>query len=282
MDGFQLFWSMIPGADETAKLRFLVVAASGAGVAWGLVRWLRKEDLGTTAKTILKTQASAESQAAAERMELRELVLMLSSRVEARLAALPGEAGMGLKGAMGAIMQDLKAAVERLAAGGHEDALLKLQAGECGPAMAVFARMRSAALKKRAAEKEEAALARQQGALALLTDEDEAMRHYALACALDPDDAEGWNRLGALKLRAGDGDGAHRCYNQAMALGESAGDRPAAGEAMSHLGLLLSREGERAEACAKWKNALELFRQIGMEAQIAQVETWMREAGCPD
>src|SRR5271165_655682 len=130
MDGFQLFWSMIPGADETAKLRFLVVAASGAGVAWGLVRWLRKEDLGTTAKTILKTQASAESQAAAERMELRELVLMLSSRVEARLAALPGEAGMGLKGAMGAIMQDLKAAVERLAAGGHEDALLKLQAGE--------------------------------------------------------------------------------------------------------------------------------------------------------
>jgi tetratricopeptide (TPR) repeat protein len=256
MGGIEFLWSLVPGADDAAKLRFVIASAGSLGLVWGVVRWLRKEDLGTTTKTILKTQASAEQHAAAERMELRELVLMLSARIEARFASLPGEAGMS---GMAAITRDLQTAVERLAADGQEKALQQLAMGNG-----------------------EAALARQLGAIALLTDENEAMRNYALACALDPDDAEGWTRLGALKTGAGDADGAHRCYTRAMELGKSANRMEIAGEAMSHLGLLANQGGSRAEACEKWKNALEIFRQIGMEAQVAQVESWMREAGCAE
>jgi tetratricopeptide (TPR) repeat protein len=279
MGGIEFLWSLVPGADDAAKLRFVIASAGSLGLVWGVVRWLRKEDLGTTTKTILKTQASAEQHAAAERMELRELVLMLSARIEARFASLPGEAGMS---GMAAITRDLQTAVERLAADGQEKALQQLAMGNGEAAMDVFSRMKAANLNKPASEKDEAALARQLGAIALLADENEAMRNYALACALDPDDAEGWTRLGALKTGAGDADGAHRCYTRAMELGKSANRMEIAGEAMSGLGFLANQQGSRAEACEKWKNALEIFRQIGMEAQVAQVESWMREAGCAE
>jgi tetratricopeptide (TPR) repeat protein len=283
MDGFQHIWALIPGADDAAKLRFVIAGAAGAGAVWGLVRWLRKEDLGTTTKTILRTQASAEERAVQERHELRELVLQLATRVEAQLAASTGEAGVELFGGSSGIMQDLAEAVNRLAGEGNDEALGKLAAGDGTPAMRALGRMRAMSLRSRTgAEKEEAALARQQGAIALLSDADEAMRHYASACVLDPDNAEGWSRLGALNLSTGDAEGAERCYGRAMALGNSAESQEAMGIAMGHLGLLANRRGDRAAACAMWRQAIDLFRQVGMQPQIEAVEGWMREAGCAE
>lgn len=278
METFLHLWALIPGADDAAKLRFAIAGAAGLGVVWGLVRWLRKEDLGTTTKTILKTQATAEERAAQERHELRDLVLQLAARVEARLSEMQGEAGLEVAEVSGGIMQDLRAAVQHLADEGNADALGKLAAGDIGPAMDAFAKMRAVSAQTRdIAKREEAALAREQGAIALLKDADTAMRHYEAACELDPDNASGWNRLGALYLSAGNGAGAQRAYERAATPGA---EPETMGDAMSHLGLLAGRRGDRAVACAMWRQALDLFRQVGMQAQIEEIERWMHETGC--
>jgi Flp pilus assembly protein TadD len=316
-------WALFPGTDDASKLRFLIVAAGGLGVAWGLVRWLRKEDLGTTTKTILKTQRTADERAADERRELRELVLQLSVRVDARLAELSPpspDPGMG-HAAADIIMKDLTSAVHRLAAQDREPIIGQLTAGAGRAAMTVLAQMRAGLSKTRvAAAKEEARLAREQGALAFLDDTHEAIRHYKEACELDPDDEQCWNGLGALQFAAGDLDGARRCFGRVMELeidsvGQEAFAYAAcnlgkihfmqggleaaealqeqalalftavehkAGMAASYgmLGKVADRRQDKAGACGLWANALDLFRQIGMKPQIEEVETWMREAGC--
>ncbi len=231
MDIFYQIWALLPGLDDAAKLRLMIVAAGGLGVAWGVVRWLRKEDLGTTAKTILKTQRTVEERAAEERRELRELVLQFSATVEARPAALPRlspEFGMGVKETPHAITDDLSAAVHRLAARGDAIALEQLAAGDDRAAAAALASMRAEVSKTRVAVwKEEAELAREQGALAYLNDTREAVGLYAEACELDPDNADGWNRLGSLNIQAGDLDGAKRCFERVMVLDNSIADQEA-------------------------------------------------------
>jgi tetratricopeptide (TPR) repeat protein len=323
MNIFYGIWALLPGTDDASKLRFLIVAAGGLGVAWGLVRWLRKEDLGTTTKTILKTQRTADERAGEERRELRELVLQLSVRVDARLAELSPlspESGMA-DAAADSIMKDLTSAVHRLAAQGGEPIIEQLTAGNGRAAMTALAQMRAGLSKTRvAAAKEEARLAREQGALAFLDDTHEAIRHYKEACELDPDDAQGWNGLGALQLAAGDLDGARRCFGRVMELeidrvGQEAFAHAAcnlgkvhlmqggleAAEAMQEqalalfstlehkegmadsygmLGKVAERRQDKAGACGLWAIALDLFRQVGMKPQIEEVETWMREAGC--
>jgi len=274
MDIFHTILALFPGANDAAKLRFLIVAAASLGAVWALVRWLGGQKPGAASKTALEAHA-------AEPVDVPQLLQQLSARLEALLAAMPGEAGIGLAGAKSAIVKDLTAAVQRLAGTGDEAALASLAAGDCGPAMAALAKIRTASLQSEAAaEAEEAALAREQGAIALFADPDDALRLYASACVLDPDNAGGWYRLGELKLHAGDSEGARRCYAQAVSLSNAAADPEAMGTALSYLGLLSKREGNRAEACALWREALDVFRAEGMTAQIAELEGWMREAGC--
>jgi tetratricopeptide (TPR) repeat protein len=189
--------------------------------------------------------------------------------------------------------------------------------------MTALAGMRAALSKTRAATvKEEAALAREQGAFAFLDNADEAIRHYAEACELDPDNAEGWNRLAALKLQAGDLDGAQRCLERAMAAEASSTAQAALAHAARNLGKIHLVQGrldeaeainekalalcsamdhkegmadaygtfgklaeerrDKASACAMWAKALDLFRQVGTRAQIEEVEGWMRKAGCAE
>ncbi|MGO9170920.1 MAG: tetratricopeptide repeat protein [Rhodomicrobium sp.] len=279
MDIFHNILTLFPGANDAAKLRFLIVAAAGVGLLWGLARWLGREKSGATSKTALDAQAPG-GRAAAEPVDVPQLLLNLSSKLEALLAAMPGEA-IGLPGAKSAIVKDLTAAVHRLAGNRDETALASLAAGDYGPAMAALAKIRMASLQSEAAaEADEAALAREQGAIALFADSDDALRLYASACVLDPDNAGGWYRLGELKLHAGDPEGARRCYAQAVSLSNAAADPEAMGTALGYLGLLSKREGNRAEACALWREALDVFRANGMTAQIEELEGWMREAGC--
>ncbi|MGO8952959.1 MAG: hypothetical protein ACLPWS_05320 [Rhodomicrobium sp.] len=274
MDILNNLWALFPGANDAAKLRLFIEVVGGVGLFWVLARWLglHKPDA-----------ASPGTRAAAEPVDVPQLLLELQARLEALLAAMPGEAGIGLFGASSAIVKDLTAAVQRLAGTGDEAALVSLAGGECGPAMAALATIRMASLQSEAAaEAEEAALAREQGAIALFADPDDALRLYASACVLDPDHAEGWYRLGELKLHAGDASGARRCYAQAVSLGNAAADPEAMGTALSYLGLLSKREGNGEEACALWREALDVFRAGGMKAQIEEVEGWMREAGCAE
>jgi len=40
------------------------------------------------------------------------------------------------------------------------------------------------------------------------------------------------------------------------------------------------QRGDIAQACAHWKRARDLYRQIGAKPMVERVEGWMREAGC--
>jgi tetratricopeptide (TPR) repeat protein len=285
MDFLSTLWTSIPGAEDSAKLRFLIVAAGGLGVVWGLVRWLRKEDLGTTTKTILKTQRGAEERAAGDSERLRHLeglVQNLEATLASRLAALPYVPGKEIGGeAASAIAQDLNAAVQRLASGGEEAALESLAAGDEREAMKVLTDMRAEKNKAREdARKEEAALSRELGAIALLSDTHEAMRHYAEACELDPENAAGWTQLGHLQRGAGDFAPAMVTYERV--LGNASADPASMAIATCNLGTLNEMRGDMGAACENWRKALALFRQVGMPVQIEQVEDWMRAAGCPD
>ena len=70
------------------------------------------------------------------------------------------------------------------------------------------------------AAKEEAALYRQRGALAYLHDTEAALRFYAKAAELDPDDGEGLYFLGQLQARAGDRPAAKRSFERLIDLGD--------------------------------------------------------------
>jgi tetratricopeptide (TPR) repeat protein len=284
MDVLTHIWELIPGVDDAAKLRFVVVAAGGLGAVWGLVRWLRKEDLGTTAKSILKTQAGVVERANenADRLRhLEDLFAGLQSTLEARLGALPNAPamqGMAVEG----IASDLRAAIVRLGIQGHSAALSDLAAGNGSAAEAAFDSMRAAISRSREeAAKEEAALAREQGAIALLTDSGDAMRHYAAACKADPEEPSNWQRLGHLEMGAGNLAIAKEMYSKALAL--SLKDNSTEGMAFGYatLGKLAEMRQDMTEACGTWRSALMLFRQVGMTSQIEQVEGWMRDAGCP-
>jgi len=172
-----------------------------------------------------------------------------------------------------------------------------------------------------AANKRAARRYRQIGALAFLHDTHKAMAAYAKAVELDPEDPDGWNRLGLLQKRTGALDAATRSFERVLALGNKAGRKDVEAAASGNLGAiyltrgeldraeemylqslkietelgrkegmaqdngnlgtLYQQQGDTARACQHWRTARDLFREIGSPT-AAQVEGWMRDAGCPE
>ena len=116
-----------------------------------------------------------------------------------------------------------------------DEALSQLEAGDTAKAEEIF----RGVLERRRAEgtdayKEAAAAARHLGALAFLHDDtDAALRAYSEAVELDPDDADGWNRLGQLRHRAGNLDGAVDAYERSFASGMLPATSPSSPTAIS-------------------------------------------------
>jgi len=50
--------------------------------------------------------------------------------------------------------------------------------------------------------------------------------------------------------------------------------------AYTGLGSVYETRGDLADACSYWNKALNLYREVGMNRQIAEIESWMRDAGC--
>lgn len=65
-----------------------------------------------------------------------------------------------------------------------------------------------------------------------------------------------------------------------LALYEALSRKEGMAVAYGNLGALAKQRGNIAQACAHWRTARELFRQIGAKPMVEQVEGWMREAGC--
>ncbi len=79
-----------------------------------------------------------------------------------------------------------------------------------------------------------------------------AERDFAVAVAVRPDFARGWNNLGIAHARQGDGAGARRDYDHAIAL-----DRKFAAPRMN-LGVLALRDGQLEEALAAFDSAVQV------------------------
>ncbi len=175
-------------------------------------------------------------------------------------------------------VRQLTAAVEALSAErsdpdappGIDEALRLLKDGETGAAEAVFEAVKA----RRKAEgegamKEAAAAARHIGALAFLHDTDKALAAYREAVDLDPDDPDGWNRLGRLLDRTGDLDGATDAYNRVLALGNRAADRAIIAVATGNLGILYATRGELDRAEEMYRKSLEIEEALGRKEGMA-------------
>jgi tetratricopeptide (TPR) repeat protein len=150
---------------------------------------------------------------------------------------------------------------------GIDDALAELAQGNTEAAEALF----QAVADRKAADVQEAAAAlRHLGALAFLHDTPKALRAYRRAVAFDPEDVEGWIRLGYLLVRIGQLDEAVGAYRKVLALGEETGDRSFMARAYGSLGTVYLMRGDLAQAEALYRKALELQEALGNEEGMAR------------
>ncbi|MDX2265919.1 MAG: hypothetical protein NW215_13240, partial [Hyphomicrobiales bacterium] len=130
------------------------------------------------------------------------------------------------------------------------------RSGDAAPLMRALAAEEAARGKaqvKRAAQRY-----RDSGAIAFLTDTKTALEDYTRATELDPDNPEGWLRLGALRQRAGVLDQARDALLTALKTSGPA-DALFRYSALSYLGDIASSRGEKAEALKRFEESFSVL-----------------------
>ncbi len=153
---------------------------------------------------------------------------------------------------------------------GIDAALKQLAEGKTEAAESIFQQVLE---QKRAggeaASKDAAAAARHIGALAFLHDTQKALSAYAQAVELDPENADGWNRLGHLRHRVGDLDGAIAAYERVLRLGNVAEERGVIAAAYGNIGTVYQTRGDLAKAEEYYLKALAIEKELGRKEGIA-------------
>ena len=157
--------------------------------------------------------------------------------------------------------QDINASQSELKA-----ALAALAKGNTTMAKSLFART---AEKAEQQAKQGAEALRNLGALAFLDNTQEAVQAYRRATQLDPDNADGWNKLGLLLMRVGDLTEAITSYNTVLALGEQHDDKGEIANAYGNLGIIYAIRGELDKARAFFQKALTLDKALGRKEGMA-------------
>jgi protein O-GlcNAc transferase len=230
----------------------LAVLAGGAALA--LYKWRKGpgEDAPVTTTDIEKLK--------------RDILAQLAAKERAGEGAAATGAGPGGDG----LAKDLSAAIGTLAKAGKTQALELLEQGDRSAAdAALAAKIAELEAARGKAASGEAALYRQRGALAFLSDTAEAMRHYAKAAELDPDDPDGWNNLGHLQDRVGALDAAIASYGKVLALGNSVADKAVIAAATGNLGNVYETRGNLARAEEMYRKALALYEELGRKQGMA-------------
>lgn len=122
-----------------------------------------------------------------------------------------------------------------------------------------------------AANREAAEAARHLGALAFLHDTDKSIAAYRRATELDPENADGWNRLGHLLSRTGALDEAEAAYRVVASRGEATNDQGVLAVAYGNLGNLYQTRGDLDEAEAMYRKGLALNEALGRKEYMAAI-----------
>jgi tetratricopeptide (TPR) repeat protein len=167
-------------------------------------------------------------------------------------------------------------------AAGIAEAFARLEAGDSAAAAAIFrAAWEAKAAEIAAARRQAAEAARHYAALAGLHDHDAALAAYVEAARLEPEHAEGWNRLGLAQARAGRLSDAEASFKQLLALGQAAGDDALVALAAGNLGLVALLRGDLDQAEAQIRQSLACEAGLG-EAGLGEAglgEAGLGEAG---
>ena len=164
---------------------------------------------------------------------------------------------------------------------GMEEALALLREGKFEAAEALFTKIGEAkAAVGMAANKEAAHAFRNIGNIASLYDTRKALNAYAKATRLEPDDPEGWNKLGHLQRRIGEFEAAHRSFERVLELGKQGDNQEWIAIATGNLGLVYCERGDldRAEVMHKKSLAIDeaLDRKEGMARYIPRFRSPLR------
>ena len=229
-------WDSIPAKGETAdKLSLLFTIIGGLGglsfFYWLWQKWKKPDP-----------ESKFDELGSKVERQLEQLRKDLIEQTRAKSAALAAAHQPGAKEAEASIERDIGAAIATLSEAGKTAALAALKRGDTLAAdAALAANIAEIEMARTGAAKEEAALYRQRGALAYLNDTQAALRFYAKAEELDPDDGEGLFFLGQLQARAGYGLAAKQSFERLIALGNQI-----EGEASQHWAHLLLGDVEGA------------------------------------
>ena len=243
----QRVWNWVPGKNAWEKLS-LVFAVLGVLVAVpSTVDWVRQQWNGTSVDKQIK-----------ELKDLRQPALASTGRSAAVTATSPAT-------------DSLNPASKRTSAppskpwrkAARKEALAALKRGDTKAAEAVLAEKIDQLDKARTGSaQKEAALYRQRGALAYLNDTQAALRDYAKAAELDPDDGEGLYFLGQLQARAGEGPAAKRSFERLIALGDRVPDEQQRHWAYFLLGDVEADLGDRNAALDHYKRGQALVQAL--------------------
>ena len=256
-------WAAVPGSGVDQKLIIIgKVLGSLAFLYWLWQKW-RGTDINTQVDKVDEK---------VDRLDTKfEKLTVLIAQAREREASLPGSNQPGAAQLEEEVKKGIAAAVTALAKSGKEAALEALKRGETGAADEALAEKIGELEEARGVAGREAAdLYRQRGAIAFLHDTQAALRFYAKATELDPDDAEGWNVLGLLQLRAGYLDAAIENFERVLALGNSTADQAIVAAAKDNLGIVYRTRGDLNEAEAMHKKALALDEALGCKEGMAK------------
>ncbi|MDZ7712034.1 MAG: tetratricopeptide repeat protein [Rhodovibrio sp.] len=115
--------------------------------------------------------------------------------------------------------------------------------------------------------------ARHRGALAFLHDTDKALDAYRKATELDPENADGWNRLGHLLTPSRRSAGSRTAYRRVARSGEKANDRMVVAVAYGNLGNVYQVGGDLDQAEAMYRKSLEIEETLGRKEGMAKPTT---------
>ena len=107
-------------------------------------------------------------------------------------------------------------------------------------------------------------------------------RSLAIETGLDRQEgiASELGNLGVVHLNLGNLQRAETMFTRALAIELKLGRAEQVAISLANLGWVKADQGDLANACRRWQNAHDLYRQLQAEPMIKQLRTWQAEAGC--